>query len=68
MLDIVWDSICSDIGLTYSHIGGSLDQNLYMLPTVTQANSQEQLVSYVKGYEVSANKLLKKFVKDLENQ
>lgn len=68
MLDIVWDSICSDIGLTYSHIGGSLDQNLYMLPTVTQANSQEHLVSYVKGYEVSANKLLKKFVKDLENQ
>lgn len=61
MLDMIWDSVCSDIGLTYSHIGDALDNNLYMLPTVTHANATEQLASFVKGYETSANKLLKKF-------
>ena len=61
MLDMVWDSICSDIGLTYSHIGGSLDNNLYMLPTVTHANATDELASFVTSYQTTANKILKKF-------
>lgn len=68
MLDMIWDSICSDIGLTYSHMGDALDNNLYMLPTVTHANATEQFASFVKGYETSANKLLKKFFGGLKKK
>ena len=68
MLDIVWDSICSDIGLTYSHITESLDINLYMIPNVTHANTTEALASYVGGYEKSANKMLKKYFDVLEKK
>ncbi|MBQ8410044.1 MAG: hypothetical protein IJY39_14385 [Clostridia bacterium] len=66
MLDMIWDSICSDIGLTYSHIVEALDMNLYMLPTVTQANATEQLASYVKSYESGANKKLKGYFSALK--
>ena len=61
MLDIIWNGVCSDIGLTYSHISRSLDQNLYMLPTVTQANATEQVASYIGSYESTANKMLRRF-------
>ena len=68
MLDIVWDSICSDIGLTYSHIAESLDINLYMIPNVTHANTTEALASYVGGYEKSANKSLSKYFKVIQDK
>lgn len=68
MLDYIWASITSDLGLTYSHNADALDNNLYMLPTVTQANATEQLVSYVKGYEVGANKALKKFFEGIKKR
>lgn len=68
MLDIVWDSVCSDIGLTYSHITESLDINLYMLPNVTHANTTEALASYVSSYEKSANKKLAQYFKVIQNK
>jgi hypothetical protein len=61
MLDIIWDSICSDVGLTYSHIDTALDNNLYMLARVTYKDTTEQISSFVKSYEILANKKLKKF-------
>lgn len=61
MLEIIWDSICSDIGLTYSSITTALDTNLYMVANVTHANTNYSLASYVKSYETAANKQLKKF-------
>ena len=68
MLDMVWDSICSDIGLTYSYINTALDLNLYMLPRVTYEHTTEQLASFVAGYEVTANKTLKKFFSSLNKK
>ncbi len=66
MLDIIWNSVCSDIGLTYSHIHSTLDNNLYMLPTLTQANATSGISSYIGSYEKTANKQLRKFFNDLE--
>ena len=66
MLDIIWDSVCADVGLTYSNIGPSLDKNLYMLPNVTHANATEEVASYVKSYETASNKLLRKFFGTIE--
>ncbi len=63
MLEIVWDGICSDFGLTYSHISGSLDKNLYMLPTLTYEHTTENVSSYVQGYSSVANNAIKNFLK-----
>ncbi len=65
MLDVIWDSVCSDVGLTYSHIDLSLDYNLYMLPTLTHANASEGVASYVDRYQKTANRHLRKFFKDI---
>lgn len=63
MLQLVWDGICTDFGLAYSYISQSLDTNLYMLPTLTNANTSYSIASYVKSYEGSANKAIDKWMK-----
>ena len=68
MLDIVWSSLCSDFGLTYSTISLTLDDNLYMLPWLTQAHTTKSIASYVKGYENSANKAINKFMKMIKSK
>jgi len=59
MLDIVWDTICSDFGQTYTTASGNL---LYMLPELTQVNATQNLASYAKSKESSSNKAIKKFL------
>lgn len=68
MLDIVWGSLCSDFGLTYSTITPGLDNNLYMIPWLTQAHTTKNIASYVKGYESSANKAISKYLKMIDNK
>ncbi|MBQ8410045.1 MAG: hypothetical protein IJY39_14390 [Clostridia bacterium] len=65
MLDIIWDSVCSDIGLTYSNITFELDKNLYMLPQMTYEFGTAEPASFIKSYENSANKSLSKFMKTI---
>ncbi len=66
MLDIVWDGICSDFGLTYSHLVGALDNNLYMMPTLTNPKGSEQAASYIAGYTRGANNAIVKFMKAID--
>lgn len=66
MLQIVWDGICTDFGLAYSFIDLSLDNNLYMLPTLTNANTEKNIASYVKSYEKTANTAIRKWVKSYQ--
>ena len=63
MLKLIWDGICTDFGLAYSYISPALDTNLYMLPTLTQANTTHAIASYVKSYENTANKAIDKWMK-----
>ncbi len=65
MLEIVWNTICSDFGQAYSEVGGSL---LYMLPELTNANGTSELASYIKGRESSINKGIKKFFVTVEKK
>ena len=66
MLDIVWDGLCSDFGLTYSTITNYLDDNLYMIPWLTQAHTDKNIASYVKAYEVRANRAIEKYLTRLK--
>lgn len=65
MLDIIFDSLCSDFGLTYSTITSSLDGILYMIPKLTRENGTESIASYVKSLETSSNKAIEKYMKKL---
>lgn len=63
MLDIVWDTICSDFGQAYLESSGSW---LYMLPELTQVNATQNLASYVKSKETSSNKTIRRFLTQVE--
>lgn len=61
MLDIVWDSVCTDFGQTY------LDEcpgALYFLPYVTWPGPEgKELTSYLAGFERGSNRQLATFIK-----
>ena len=66
MLDIIWDGICSDFGLTYARINDGLLVNLYMFPNLTKANATDSLASFVASYESTSNKAISKYLKLIE--
>jgi hypothetical protein len=66
MLLIVWDGICTDFGSALSQIDASLGINLYMLPTLTHANTTENIASYVASYERNGNNAINSWMKAYE--
>ena len=60
MLDIVWDSVCTDFGQTFE---GASNCMLYMLPYVTSATSGYELTTYHDTNAGSANRSLSNFIK-----
>ena len=63
MLSIIWDTVCTDFGQTFS---GECPGLLYMLPHVTYKDSGYELASYVQQNVGAANKSLSKFMKSVE--
>ena len=69
MLQLIWDGICTDFGLAYHAIDSlNLDINLYMLPTLTNANTDKNIASHVKSYEGAANKSIDKWMKTYQKK
>ncbi|MBQ8407986.1 MAG: hypothetical protein IJY39_03900 [Clostridia bacterium] len=65
MLAIIWDTVCCEFAQTYCQtLGGS--QLLYMMATVTEANTSSNIASTVAGLERSANTSITKFMKKVE--
>ena len=62
MLDIVWDSICSDLGQTFTDITGVL----YLVPELTHENTTLSIASYISSRETSGNKAMSKFIKQVQ--
>ena len=62
MLNIVWNSICSDFGQTYGSVFNTNTDFLFMLCNLIGEESNKSLASYVAGGESAANKGLKKFI------
>ena len=58
MLDMIWDSVVSDFGQTYTTTAGNV---LYMVPELTHM-ADPNIASYVGGKESSANKTIRKFL------
>lgn len=66
MLDLVWDGIVSDFGLTYMSLSTALGNLLYMIPEVTYVNSTLNTASYISTCESAANKAITKYLKALK--
>ena len=65
MLDIVWNSICSDFGQTYGSVFNTTTDFLFMLCNLV-GDGAKSLASYVAGGEGAANKGLKKFANQVK--
>ena len=63
MLDIIWESVCTDFGQTFSDEAARI---LFILPTVTWPESGQSLASYIAGSERAGNASLEKFVKKVD--
>ena len=63
MLDMVWDSVCSDFGLTYSTV---MNAPFQWVLSITKPNSTMGLASYMAQYEGKAAKTLKKFMERIK--
>ncbi len=64
MLDLVWDTICSDMGQAYSDVGVSV---LYMVPELTH-EATLQLASYASKNERTITKAFEKFLERLKKR
>ncbi len=65
MFDLIWDSVCSDVGQTY--YSAVYDTKvLYVLPTVTKKDSTTNLSSFVGGCETSVKNAFKKFIRNVK--
>lgn len=64
MLDIIWDSVCTDFGQTFEEICG---QPLYMLPFTTRAG-QQSLAQFSDSRTKSGNTAIDKFFKRVGKQ
>lgn len=61
MLQIVWDSVCSDFGQTYFSVVYNTNV-LYAFPSLTGMTATEGLSSYVAQRQNTVNRNLKKFL------
>ncbi len=66
MLNIIWDGLCSDVGLTYAHNSASMDSLLYCFPWLTNPNGNDEVSSYIAGLERSCNKAMRSFIVKLQ--
>ena len=66
MLDIVWDSVCSELALTYYSVIKDENAYVYCLSKLTAEGTKNNLSSYVATTQSSINNGLKKFFKKLK--
>lgn len=68
MLDMVWDSVCSDFGQTYgSAMNTGTTDFLFILCNLVKEGTTYNLASYVASGESTANKGLKNFIKQVDD-
>ncbi len=62
MLELIWSTICGDIGQTYSNVGSIL----YLVPELTWVESTNNLASYIAAQEKSVARGFKNFMKQVD--
>lgn len=57
MLNIIWDTVVSDVGIVTCNVSGSMDNLVYMLPKMCE-NGNNNFASYMKANKRSAQRAL----------
>lgn len=67
MLDIIWDSICTDVGQTFVGAGTDSTEGVcYTVPALMWPTSTQNLASYIKSREATINNGFKQFLKNIK--
>ena len=67
MLDIIWDSVSTDVGQTFVGAGTSSNSGIcYTVPELMWPSSTQNLASYIKSKENSINAGFKKFLEGID--
>lgn len=67
MLEIVWDSVTTDVGQTFITAGTQTSTGVcYTVPELLWPTSKNNLASYIKGKETSINTGFKKFLDQID--
>ena len=68
MLEIIWDSVTTDIGQTFVGAGTGSDRGLcYIVPELMWPSSTQNLASFVKSKEKMINDGFKTFLKEIKS-
>ncbi len=61
MLDLIWSTTVSDLGLVFSDLSGNMDAMVYFIPRLVTNEDQIETASFLKSNARSANRALEKF-------
>lgn len=67
MLEIIWDSVSTDVGQTFVGAGTSSDRGVcYTVPELMWPSSTQNLSSFIKSKETQINTGFKKFLQEID--
>ncbi len=61
MLELIWSTTVSDLGLVFSDLSANMDAMVYFIPQLVTAHDQSETASFLKSNAKSANRALEKF-------
>lgn len=61
MLELIWSTTVSDLGLVFSDLSANMDAMVYFIPQLVTAHDQSETASFLKSNARSANRALEKF-------
>ncbi|MBQ9780873.1 MAG: hypothetical protein IJW00_08005 [Clostridia bacterium] len=63
MLELIWSTTVSDLGLVFSDLSGNMDAMVYFIPRLVTNLDQAETASFIRQNAKSANRALENFYK-----
>lgn len=65
MLDLIWATTVSDLGLVFSDLSPKMDAMVYFIPQLITFHDQSETASFLRANATSANRALQAFYRDV---
>ncbi len=65
MLELIWNTTVSDLGLVYSGVSDKMDAMVYFIPQLITVHNQSETASFIRQNAKAADKALERFYEDL---
>ncbi len=66
MLELIWSTTVSDLGLVFSDLSANVDAMVYFIPQLVTVHDQSETASFLKSNAKAANKAFEKFYEKVE--